>query len=286
MKLISCVLIFILTFLLNSCKEKVEIDEDEILLKVKLEEGAAYLSEIIYSQSMVMDDEGLYTIIEQDAKFWINSYVINESLGNFTISNQYDRIRLDQTISNEEKESLTQIDTKETLPINETELEKYFRRLIQEKYLIVLNQNSEEIESEFNEKIKAIGGGKFTSSFQKALEFHPYFPDYLLAEKDTWHKEISIIDKGVSITGHTKYQLERWDSSYAYISIKSQLNGRSNTLNKDELFEVEKTGQLIIDRATGLISKAVIDQRIQWLDGSIEKKKLLASIKINTTIKK
>lgn len=281
MRLLFCVVAGAV-FFFWSCKEK-RTSPDEILLELKLKEGQKYITEMEISQSMEADVNGVFSLIDQSIEFKLSSEVVKDSSELYKISNQYRRLYFSQSQSDDEKEDLMTIDTdgmqSETL---ETELEKYYYELIQNAFLTYMDKNGLEVSSELDEMNKRIGGDKFTSPFQKMFQYGVFFPDYILERKDVWHKEVSLKNDQIVVTGNTRYQLETWDKELVYIQMRSQLKGRHIGFDVNGQIDVEKSGIIILYRATGWIKEATIDQSIKWLDINTNENRLLGQIKIKS----
>ena len=278
-KFIYVSLLFFL--ILSSCKEK-STSVDEIILKFQPSKGQKYITEMQISQSMEADINGAFSLIDQNLEFKIQSDILKDSSGFFKIENQYLKLKMSQSQSNEENEEVQSIDTDDPKEGSSSELENYYYRLKSSKYQTMLDSRGQEISSNLDEVNKKIGGQKFSSPFQKMFQYGVFFPDYALKEKEVWYNEISIRDSQIVITGNTRYQLETWDDELVYINILSRLKGRYVGFNNGGQMDIEKTGTIIIYRNTGWTKDAKIEQKISWLDATTNENKLLGNIQIQS----
>lgn len=278
-KFIYVSLLFFL--ILSSCKEK-STSVDEIILKFQPSKGQKYITEMQISQSMEADINGAFSLIDQNLEFKIQSNILKDSSGFFKIENQYLKLKMSQSQSNEENEEVQSIDTDDPKEGSSSELENYYYRLKSSKYQTMLDSSGQEISSNLDEVNKKIGGQKFSSPFQKMFQYGVFFPDYALKEKEVWYNEISIRDSQIVITGNTRYQLETWDDELVYINVLSRLKGRYVGFNNGGQMDIEKTGTIIIYRNTGWTKDAKIEQKISWLDATTNENKLLGNIQIQS----
>lgn len=278
-KFIYVSLLFFL--ILSSCKEK-STSVDEIILKFQPSKGQKYITEMQISQSMEADINGAFSLIDQNLEFKIQSNILKDSSGFFKIENQYLKLKMSQSQSNEENEDVQSIDTDDPKEGSSSELENYYYLLKSSKYQTMLDSRGQEISSNLDEVNKKIGGQKFSSPFQKMFQYGVFFPDYALKEKEVWYNEISIRDSQIVITGNTRYQLETWDDELVYINILSRLKGRYVGFNNGGQMDIEKTGTIIIYRNTGWTKDAKIEQKISWLDATTNENKLLGNIQIQS----
>jgi hypothetical protein len=278
-KFIYVSLLFFL--ILSSCKEK-STSVDEIILKFQPSKGQKYITEMQISQSMEADINGAFSLIDQNLEFKIQSDILKDSSGFFKIENQYLKLKMSQSQSNEENEDVQSIDTDDPKEGSSSELENYYYLLKFSKYQTMLDSRGQEISSNLDEVNKKIGGQKFSSPFQKMFQYGVFFPDYALKEKEVWYNEISIRDSQIVITGNTRYQLETWDDELVYINILSRLKGRYVGFNNGGQMDIEKTGTIIIYRNTGWTKDAKIEQKISWLDATTNENKLLGNIQIQS----
>jgi hypothetical protein len=267
--------------ILSSCKEK-STSVDEIILKFQPSKGQKYITEMQISQSMEADINGAFSLIDQNLEFKIQSDILKDSSGFFKIENQYLKLKMSQSQSNEENEDVQSIDTDDPKEGSSSELENYYYLLKFSKYQTMLDSRGQEISSNLDEVNKKIGGQKFSSPFQKMFQYGVFFPDYALKEKEVWYNEISIRDSQIVITGNTRYQLETWDDELVYINILSRLKGRYVGFNNGGQMDIEKTGTIIIYRNTGWTKDAKIEQKISWLDATTNENKLLGNIQIQS----
>lgn len=270
-----------IVFSFSSCKEEKK-NQDEILLKLQLKEGQSYVTEMNITQSMEADVNGVFSLIDQEIDFQLLSGVLKDSGGLYKVNNQYQRIQLSQSQSDDEKEDLMLINTAEELLGEGSDLEKYYYKLVKQSFLTYMDKNGQEVSSELDEMNKRIGGAKFTSPFQKMFQYGVFFPDYQLEEKDVWHKEISMKDSQIVVTGNTRYQLETWDDDLVYIQMRSNLKGRHIGFDVGGQIDVEKSGVFILYRKNGWIKEATIDQSVKWLDANANENRLLGQIKIKS----
>ncbi len=279
----SLVYVFVsaIVFSFSACKEEKK-NQNEILLKLQLKEGQSYVTEMSITQSMEADVNGVFSLIDQEIDFQLLSDVLKDSSGLYKVNNQYQRIQLNQSQSDDEKEDLMLINTGEELLGEGTELEKYYYQLVKQSFLTYMDKNGQEVSSGLDEMNKRIGGAKFTSPFQKMFQYGVFFPDYQLEEKDVWHKEISIKDSQIVVTGNTRYQLETWDDELVYIQMTSNLKGRHIGFDVGGQIDVEKSGVFILYRKNGWIKEATIDQSVKWLDVNANENRLLGQIKIKS----
>lgn len=232
---------------------------------------------------MEADINGVFSLIDQNIEFRLLSEIVKDSSGLYKITNQYQKLHFSQSQTDDEQEDLMVIDTDEMQSDGHgTELEKYYYQLIQSTFLTYMDKNGQEVLSELDEMNKRIGGEKFTSPFQKMFQYGVFFPDYLLGKKDVWHKEISLKNDQIVVTGNTRYQLETWDKELVYIQMRSQLKGRHVGFDVGGQIDVEKSGVIVLYRATGWIKEATIDQSIKWLDINTNENRLLGQIKIKS----
>jgi hypothetical protein len=278
-KFIYVSLLFFL--ILSSCKEK-STSVDEIILKFQPLKGQKYITEMQISQSMEADINGAFSLIDQNLEFKIQSDILKDSSGFFKIENQYLKLKMSQSQSNEENEDVQSIDTDDPKEGSSSELENYYYQLKSSKYQTMLDSRGQEISSNLDEVNKKIGGQKFSSPFQKMFQYGVFFPDYPLKEKEVWYNEVSIRDSQIVITGNTRYQLETWDDELVYINILSRLKGRYVGFNNGGQMDIEKTGTIIIYRNTGWTKDAKIEQKISWLDATTNENKLLGNIQIQS----
>ena len=278
-KFIYVSLLFFL--ILSSCKEK-STSVDEIILKFQPSKGQKYITEMQISQSMEVDINGAFSLIDQNLEFKIQSDILKDSSGFFKIENQYLKLKMSQSQSNEENEDVQSIDTDDPKEGSSSELENYYYLLKFSKYQTMLDSRGQEISSNLDEVNKKIGGQKFSSPFQKMFQYGVFFPDYALKEKEVWYNEISIRDSQIVITGNTRYQLETWDDELVSINILSRLKGRYVGFNNGGQMDIEKTGTIIIYRNTGWTKDAKIEQKISWLDATTNENKLLGNIQIQS----
>jgi hypothetical protein len=278
-KFIYVSLLFFL--ILSSCKEK-STSVDEIILKFQPSKGQKYITEMQISQSMEADINGAFSLIDQNLEFKIQSDILKDSSGFFKIENQYLKLKMSQSQSNEENEDVQSIDTDDPKEGSSSELENYYYLLKSSKYQTMLDSRGQEISSNLDEVNKKIGGQKFSSPFQKMFQYGVFFPDYALKEKEVWYNEVSIRDSQIVITGNTRYQLETWDDELVYINILSRLKGRYVGFNNGGQMDIEKTGTIIIYRNTGWTKDAKIEQKISWLDATTNENKLLGNIQIQS----
>lgn len=278
-KFIYLSLLFFL--ILSSCKEK-STSVDEIILKFQPSKGQKYITEMQISQSMEADINGAFSLIDQNLEFKIQSDILKDSSGFFKIENQYLKLKMSQSQSNEENEDVQSIDTDDPKEGSSSELENYYYLLKSSKYQTMLDSRGQEISSNLDEVNKKIGGQKFSSPFQKMFQYGVFFPDYALKEKEVWYNEVSIRDSQIVITGNTRYQLETWDDELVYINILSRLKGRYVGFNNGGQMDIEKTGTIIIYRNTGWTKDAKIEQKISWLDATTNENKLLGNIQIQS----
>lgn len=270
-----------IVFSFSACKEEKK-SKDEILLKLQLKEGQSYVTEMNITQSMEADVNGVFSLIDQEIDFQLLYGVLKDSAGLYKINNQYQRILLHQSQSDDEKEDLMVINTGEELLGDGSELEKYYYRLVKQSFLTYMDKNGQEVSSELDEMNKRIGGAKFTSPFQKMFQYGVFFPDYQLEEKDVWHKEVSVKDSQIVVTGNTRYQLETWDDDLVYIQMRSNLKGRHIGFDVGGQIDVEKSGVFILYRKNGWIKEATIDQSVKWLDANANENRLLGQVKIKS----
>jgi hypothetical protein len=278
-KFIYVSLLFFL--ILSSCKEK-STSVDEIILKFQPSKGQKYITEMQISQSMEADINGAFSLIDQNLEFKIQSDILKDSSGFFKIENQYLKLKMSQSQSNEENEDVQSIDTDDPKEGSSSELENYYYQLKSSKYQTMLDSRGQEISSNLDEVNKKIGGQKFSSPFQKMFQYGVFFPDYPLKEKEVWYNEVSIRDSQIVITGNTRYQLETWDDELVYINVLSRLKGRYVGFNNGGQMDIEKTGTIIIYRNTGWTKDAKIEQKISWLDATTNENKLLGNIQIQS----
>ncbi len=278
-KFIYLSLLFFL--ILSSCKEK-STSVDEIILKFQPSKGQKYITEMQISQSMEADINGAFSLIDQNLEFKIQSDILKDSSGFFKIENQYLKLKMSQSQSNEENEDVQSIDTDDPKEGSSSELENYYYLLKSSKYQTMLDSRGQEISSNLDEVNKKIGGQKFSSPFQKMFQYGVFFPDYPLKEKEVWYNEVSIRDSQIVITGNTRFQLETWDDELVYINILSRLKGRYVGFNNGGQMDIEMTGTIIIYRNTGWTKDAKIEQKISWLDATTNENKLLGNIQIQS----
>lgn len=280
MRIVFCIVAAVV--FLGSCKEK-RASQDEILLELKLREGQKYITEMEISQSMEADVNGIFSLIDQNIEFRLISEIVKDSSGLYKISNQYKKLYFSQSQTDDEKEDLMVIDTDEMQSeTQKTELERYYYELIHHAFLTYMDKNGQEVMSELDEINKKIGGEKFTSPFQKMFQYGVFFPDYVLEKKDVWHKEVSLKNEQIIVTGNTRYQLETWDKELVYIQMRSQLKGRHVGFDVGGQIDVEKSGVIVLYRSTGWVKEATIDQSIKWLDINTNENRLLGQIKIKS----
>lgn len=272
---------FSLLLIFSACKER-EAPIDEIILRFQPEKGQKFITEMQINQSMEADVNGAFTLIDQTLEFKLLSKILQDSSGFFKIENQYLRLVMSQSQSDEENEDIQSIDTDDEQWGSSTELEKYYYLLKSSFYETVINSSGKEISSNLDEVNKKIGGQKFSSPFQKMFQYGVFFPDYALKEKDVWYNEVSIRDSQVVITGNTRYKIETWDDELVYINISSRLKGRYVGFNNGGQMDVEKTGNIVIYRKTGWTKDAKIEQKISWIDNQTNENKLIGDIQIQS----
>lgn len=272
---------FSLLLIFSACKER-EAPIDEIILRFQPEKGQKFITEMQINQSMEADVNGAFTLIDQTLEFKLLSKILQDSSGFFKIENQYLRLVMSQSQSDEENEDIQSIDTDDEQWGSSTELEKYYYLLKSSFYETVINSSGKEISSNLDEVNKKIGGQKFSSPFQKMFQYGVFFPDYALKEKDVWYNEVSIRDSQVVITGNTRYKIETWDDELVYINISSRLKGRYVGFNNGGQMDVEKTGNIVIYRKTGWTKDAKIEQKISWIDDQTNENKLIGDIQIQS----
>lgn len=272
---------FSLILIFSACKER-EAPIDEIILRFQPEKGQKFITEMQINQSMEADVNGAFTLIDQTLEFKLLSKILQDSSGFFKIENQYLRLVMSQSQSDEENEDIQSIDTDDEQWGSSTELEKYYYLLKSSFYETVINSSGKEISSNLDEVNKKIGGQKFSSPFQKMFQYGVFFPDYALKEKDVWYNEVSIRDSQVVITGNTRYKIETWDEELVYINISSRLKGRYVGFNNGGQMDVEKTGNIVIYRKTGWTKDAKIEQKISWIDDQTNENKLIGDIQIQS----
>lgn len=267
-----------------SCKEK-EVKTDEIILQLDVQKGQKWLSKMSVSQSMEADVNGVFSLIDQNIDFEWMTDMVRDSADIFIFNNQYQKIILTQSQSDDEKEDLMVIDTDElsrTQTFN-SELEKYYYQLTKFAYQSQMNRRGEEIKSDLDNLNKMIGGHQFTSPFQSMFQYGVFFPDYALKEKDVWYKEVYFNNEQILISGNVRYQLQTWDDEVAYIQIRSLLKGRHTGFDVEGQIDVEKTGIITIDRSSGWMMAADLEQSVKWLDINSNENRLLGQIKISST---
>lgn len=276
-------LLVIVLFVLpaKSCRVEEEVKEEGLFLSLNLSTNDSFQTTVDLIQSLETVTEYGVQIVEQNIITELHSIVIKDSSGHYSIDNQYNRIRFYQNVSNEEKEDIINIDTREPKGNTDDELERLYYNLTEHSFESVVNSNGEEISNGYYNLLKTIQGGKFSSPFQKLLNYSIFFPDYELFEGETWNKEVYLKEDELSITGDTKYTLENWDSTFAYIKVKSHLNGRYLFFSEAMQVEVEKSGSLIVERTSGLIQEGVIEQKIKWHDHDINENRFIGTVKFS-----
>ncbi len=276
--------VFFLLFgglILSACKEQ-KGAVDEIFLKFQPTKGQQFITEMQINQSMEADINGAFSLIDQSLEFKLLSDILQDSSGIFTIENQYLRLKMSQSQSDEENEDIQSIDTDDPASENSSELENYYYLLKSSPYLTKVNQRGNEIYSNLEEINNKIGGKKFTSPFQKMFQYGVFYPDYSLKEKEVWYNEVSIRDSQVVISGNTRYQLETWDEEFVYINIYSRLKGRHVGFVSGGQIDIEKSGTMTVFKKSGWIKEANIEQKISWIDNNTNENKLLGDIQIKS----
>lgn len=229
---------------------------------------------------MEMESAGLFTLVDQEIELQLASQVIAKSDDVFTLKNQYRRVKLLQTYSNEEEKEVLEIDTHKELVQSLSPIEKYYYRLIEHDFETQINSKGEEFYSGLKALNEKIQGDEFGSIFQTLFKFSPSYPNYFIEVGDTWHTEVAIQEHEVSITGNEKYLLKDWNDSIAYVGYESHLESRNITFVQNDRYQVNKTGSFIVDRKTGMVLKAEVEQELMIEDSAMEVKKLIGNLKV------